>query len=242
MATQVYVNGVTLTDAAEFNKADQAAYAALTGVAGTNTITATGPASLTAYAVGQAWRFLLANTITGAATLNITPSGGAALGARALRKEGTTALVSGDYIAGQEIFVIDDGTVLQIQNAPFTMNGRTFVAPVLGTPASGVATNLTGTAAGLTAGNVTTNANLTGPVTSVGNATAIADGALALGKLATGTAGNVVVYSAAGVATVAATGTAAQIFTSNGAGAAPTFQADPSGSVALMMDLIQIGN
>lgn len=46
----------------------------------------------------------------------------------------------------------------------------TLVAPVLGTPASGVATNLTGTASGLTAGNVTTNANLTGEITSVGNA------------------------------------------------------------------------
>jgi hypothetical protein len=44
----------------------------------------------------------------------------------------------------------------------------------LGTPASGVATNLTGTAAGLTAGTVTTNANLTGVITSVGNATSIA--------------------------------------------------------------------
>ena len=43
----------------------------------------------------------------------------------------------------------------------------------LGTPASGTATNLTGTAAGLTAGTVTTNANLTGSVTSVGNATTV---------------------------------------------------------------------
>jgi hypothetical protein len=34
-----------------------------------------------------------------------------------------------------------------------------------------VGTNITGTAAGLTAGNVTTNANLTGAITSVGNAT-----------------------------------------------------------------------
>lgn len=50
----------------------------------------------------------------------------------------------------------------------------TFVTPTLGTPASGVATNLTGTASGLTAGNVTTNANLTGVITSVGNATSIA--------------------------------------------------------------------
>ncbi len=44
----------------------------------------------------------------------------------------------------------------------------------LGTPSSGVGTNLTGTASGLTAGTVTTNANLTGPITSSGNATAIA--------------------------------------------------------------------
>lgn len=43
-----------------------------------------------------------------------------------------------------------------------------------GTPSSMVGTNITGTAAGLTAGNVTTNANLTGDVTSVGNATTLA--------------------------------------------------------------------
>ena len=54
----------------------------------------------------------------------------------------------------------------------------TLVTPALGTPASGVMTNVTGTAAGLTAGNVTTNANLTGDVTSVGNATSIAAGVI----------------------------------------------------------------
>lgn len=48
------------------------------------------------------------------------------------------------------------------------------VTPVLGTPTSGTLTNCTGTASGLTAGHVTTNANLTGPITSVGNATSIA--------------------------------------------------------------------
>jgi hypothetical protein len=47
------------------------------------------------------------------------------------------------------------------------------VTPALGTPSSLVGTNITGTAAGLTAGNVTTNANLTGAVTSVGNATSL---------------------------------------------------------------------
>ncbi len=52
-------------------------------------------------------------------------------------------------------------------------------APVLfngagGTPSSLTGTNITGTAASLTAGTVTTNANLTGDVTSVGNAATLA--------------------------------------------------------------------
>lgn len=61
-----------------------------------------------------------------------------------------------------------------------TLTAPTLTTPALGTPASGVMTNVTGTAASLTAGNattaatVTTNANLTGPITSVGNATSIA--------------------------------------------------------------------
>ena len=50
----------------------------------------------------------------------------------------------------------------------------TLVTPALGTPSALVGTNITGTASSLTAGNVTTNANLTGDVTSTGNATAIA--------------------------------------------------------------------
>jgi hypothetical protein len=52
-------------------------------------------------------------------------------------------------------------------------NSPTLVTPALGTPSALVGTNITGTAAGLTAGNVTTNANLTGAITSVGNATSL---------------------------------------------------------------------
>ncbi len=64
-------------------------------------------------------------------------------------------------------------------------------APVLfngagGTPSSMTATNLSGTATALNiwgnAATVTTNANLTGVVTSTGNATAIADAALSIAK------------------------------------------------------------
>lgn len=72
------------------------------------------------------------------------------------------------------------GTTFVMSNSP------TLVTPNLGTPSVLIGTNITGTAAGLTAGNatlaatatlattVTTNANLTGPITSTGNATAVA--------------------------------------------------------------------
>jgi hypothetical protein len=59
----------------------------------------------------------------------------------------------------------------------------TLVTPLLGTPTSGVLTNCTGTAAGLTAGNVTTNANLTGHITSSGNAAVL--GSFTSAQLAT---------------------------------------------------------
>jgi hypothetical protein len=57
-------------------------------------------------------------------------------------------------------------------NGP-TINNAVMVAPALGTPVSGVATNLTGTALGLTAGNVV-NAGLTGDVTTVGTVATLA--------------------------------------------------------------------
>ena len=67
----------------------------------------------------------------------------------------------------------------------FVMNtSPTLITPNLGTPSAGVATNLTGTASGLTAGNVTTNANLTGDLTSVGNATTIGSGKVTNSMLA----------------------------------------------------------
>jgi len=72
----------------------------------------------------------------------------------------------------------------------------TLVTPALGTPSALVGTNITGTAAGLTAGNVTTNANLTGDVTSVGNATTLTN-APVIAKVLTG-------YTS-GAGTVAAT-------------------------------------
>jgi hypothetical protein len=57
------------------------------------------------------------------------------------------------------------------------------VGVISGSSFSGAGTGLTGTAANLTAGTVTTNANLTGDVTSVGNATTIANDAVTTVKI-----------------------------------------------------------
>jgi len=66
-------------------------------------------------------------------------------------------------------------------------------ATALGTPVAFVGTNITGTASGLTAGNVTTNANLTGGVTSVGNAaTVITNANLTGGVTSVGNAATVI--------------------------------------------------
>lgn len=105
-------------------------------------------------------------TATTTPTLTLTPTAGGTFASSA-NNLGFFAATTSAQLAG----VISDET----GTGPLVFsNNATFVAPALGTPASGVATNLTGIAAGLTAGNVTTNANLTGPITSSGNATSIA--------------------------------------------------------------------
>jgi hypothetical protein len=89
-----------------------------------------------------------------------------------------------------------------------------------------------GNAATVVGGNsttVTTNADLTGIVTSTGNATAIADGAVPFAKLADGTDGELITWSAAGVIAAVPVGTAADVLTSGGVGVAPTFQAAAGG-------------
>lgn len=59
----------------------------------------------------------------------------------------------------------------------------TLVTPALGTPSALVGTNITGTATSFTASNVTTNANLTGGVTSVGNAATVVTNANLTGPI-----------------------------------------------------------
>ena len=317
--------GTVASDAARLDQVQGGAATFIT-VTGTDTLTGTVVPALSAYATGNQFSFLVANTNTGAVTINVD-----GIGSKAITRTGTTALVAGDMVAGQAVEIIYDGTRFQLVNgnsftnlkvsgtlgvtgvATFTaqpivssltaslpvftdaskglvsntMTGTgnvvmstspTLVTPALGTPSALVGTNITGTATNFTASNVTTNANLTGMVTSVGNAASL--GSFTSAQLGaaltdeTGTGVNVFATSptlvtpllgtptsgvltnctglpvaggGTGVATTTAygvlaggttatgafqnigTGTSAQVLTSNGAGALPTFQAASAG-------------
>lgn len=89
----------------------------------------------------------------------------------------TNFAVKDALLTGDPLKVIKGADInTEFDNIATAISSKVDTGGALGTPASGVATNLTGTAAGLTAGGVTTNANLTGPITSSGNATSIASG------------------------------------------------------------------
>jgi hypothetical protein len=111
------------------------------------------------------------------------------------------------------------------------------------------ATGATGAGTGdlLAANNLSDLGNLT---TSLNNlitahgalATAdIADDAITLAKMAAGTDGNLITYDASGDPAYVATGTATQVLTSNGAGAAPTFQAPASATAAASQAEMEAG-
>ncbi len=80
-----------------------------------------------------------------------------------------TSLTLSSLTSGRVPFATTAG--LLTDSAALTFNSGT--GALSATSFIGAGTGLTGTAASLTAGNVTTNANLTGPVTSTGNATAL---------------------------------------------------------------------
>ena len=76
---------------------------------GTDTYLVNLSPALTAYQTGQVFWILFGNANTGAATLNVN-----SLGAIALRKNVSTALVSGDIPAGAILPVMYDGTNFQV--------------------------------------------------------------------------------------------------------------------------------
>lgn len=101
-------DGTLAKDAANVSQIQNSNAILLATVAGTDTITASLSPALTAYANGQIFTLIPANTNTGAVTININ-----GLGAKALTKNGSTALVAGDLVAGVEYSLQYDGTRFQ---------------------------------------------------------------------------------------------------------------------------------
>lgn len=99
------------TDAVRFSQI-QAGTEKLLAVTGTNTIIGSATPALTAYTAGNAFTFVVAGSNTGAVTLNID-----GLGAKAITRDGTTALVSGDMVTGEVVLVVYDGTQFQVLNS-----------------------------------------------------------------------------------------------------------------------------
>ena len=78
---------------------------------GTDTLTGSVTPALTAYAAGNLFSFVVANTNTGAVTINID-----GVGSKSITRTGSTALVAGDMVAGQVAVIEYDGTRFQLLN------------------------------------------------------------------------------------------------------------------------------
>jgi hypothetical protein len=115
-------SAVDATDAATFAQAQSTAAKLIGGISGADTITGALTPAITAYAAGQMFYFVAAGTNTGAVTLNIN-----SLGAKAVTRDGSTALVAGDIASGEIVVVVYDGTRFQMIS-PNTFNGTLPVA------------------------------------------------------------------------------------------------------------------
>ena len=135
----------------------------LVTVTGTDTLTGSMTPALTAYAAGNQFSFVVANTNTGAVTINID-----GVGSKSITRTGSTALVAGDMVAGQVALIEYDGTRFQL------LNGNSFtnlnVSGTLGVTGAATLSSTLGVTGGttlsaaLTYGGVT----LTNAVTGTG--------------------------------------------------------------------------
>jgi len=102
-------NASNLTDYAAYGQLMNSSAQYLTGVSGTDTITAS-LSGLTAYAAGQVFRFIVAGANTGTSvTIDIN-----SLGTKSITKNGTSALAIGDIPVNAAIEIIYDGTRFQL--------------------------------------------------------------------------------------------------------------------------------
>jgi len=184
MATYAHTgvgNATVRTMYASAGQVQDNTFSYLTSVSGTDTITALASVSMTAYAAGQVFRFIAAgaNTTT-SVTLNIN-----SIGAKAITKNGTTALAIGDIPAGSVVVVTYDGTQFQISNIA-SISVSSFTAGTTGfTPSTAT------TGAVTLAGTLNVANGGTGASTLTSGSVVVGNGTSAVSLVAPSTSGNV---------------------------------------------------
>ena len=177
--------GTVASDAARLDQVQGGAATFIT-VTGTDTLTGTVSPALSAYATGNQFSFLVANTNTGAVTINVD-----GIGSKAITRTGTTALVAGDMVAGQAVEIIYDGTRFQLVNGNSFTNLK--VSGTLGVTGASTFTGTVGAVDVTTTGN-TILGNASTDTLNVGNGGLVKD---ASGNVGIGTTVNNVYDQAA---------------------------------------------
>lgn len=189
----------------------------LSNVTGTNTIAATATPTLTAYAAGQTYSFVAANSNTAAATLSID-----GLTAKSITKNGSATLSAGDIQAGKLTWVEYDGTTFQLINN-IVYNGSVFGSTMTNvTIVNGTVTSM--------ASPVPVAAGGTGAASLTSNSVLVGNGTSAVTGVAPGTSGNVLLsngtdwVSTANRAVPSVTGNAGRLLYTDGS--TPSWSSD----------------
>lgn len=159
--------GTTGTDSITLGQTQGGAYAYLTAVSGTNTITATITPSFAAYTQGQTFRFVASGENTTASTLNINSLGakdickgilGSASGTYSVSGSTTIAITAAnDFETGQEVyldFTLSSGTTLNDGKFTIVTASATDFTVTYGSTVSSTGTVTAVRNAYLTAGNI----------------------------------------------------------------------------------------
>jgi hypothetical protein len=117
--------GSAATDSVNLSQVQSSTGTFLT-VSGTDTITASVSPSLVSYAVGQTFNFIAAATNTGAVTINIS-----SLGAKSIKKNGSTALSAGELVSGSMYQIVYDGTQFQLIGAGGVSAGKSIAFSII---------------------------------------------------------------------------------------------------------------
>lgn len=147
-------NGVARTDYAALGQiADSSFIWGGTGGGTADVITITVTPAITAYAAGQMFSFIASGANTTNVTINVN-----SVGAKAITKNGTTALVAGDIPSGEVVSIVYDGTrfqIVKITQGTLSTQNASAVAITGGTIASVTTSGISASSITITSGSIT---------------------------------------------------------------------------------------